>query len=289
MPIRKYFFIFSFALFYPFVVFGGVKNSTVYVYSNGDVSLRNAEIVQIIGPTIVVKTVWDDAYIRWIVRTDSGGDIRRMFGGVSGVSEMKLGHILNIEGKLLSGADSLNIIARNIVNTNIENEENQVFSGIVSEIYPGNSGVELQTQNKTVALKISNNLSIPKGKRFITVSDLRKGDKIVSAKGTYHPPTNTLFVESMEVYEDTSIFKPRNFQGKLKSLNATSSPTVAVIVVGEKEYNVYLSPKTEVFNSKRKPTTLARFVLGDTVRFYGSIRETDLLTIDAEIIRNLDL
>jgi hypothetical protein len=40
--------------------------------------------------------------------------------------------------------------------------------------------------------------------------------------------------------------------------------------------------------SKNKAaTTLQRFTVGDMVRFYGSVRQTNLREIDSEVIRNI--
>jgi tRNA(Ile2) C34 agmatinyltransferase TiaS len=42
-----------------------------------------------------------------------------------------------------------------------------------------------------------------------------------------------------------------------------------------------------VLNNAKKKTTLSRFVVGDTVRMYGSIRQNNLSEIDVDTIRDL--
>ena len=92
----------------------------------------------------------------------------------------------------------------------------------------------------------------------------------------------------MEVYQDKAVFKAQNFQGTLKSLSGTALPASAVITVGKSDYTVYLPASAKVMSKNRAATTLQRFTAGDTVRFYGSIRQTNLQEIDAEILRNLN-
>ena len=43
-----------------------------------------------------------------------------------------------------------------------------------------------------------------------------------------------------------------------------------------------------MMSKNKAETTLQRFTVGDKVRFYGAIRQTNLFEIDAEIIRNLN-
>lgn len=90
------------------------------------------------------------------------------------------------------------------------------------------------------------------------------------------------------MYQDKSIFVERNFQGTLKSVSTVVLPATLVVTVGATDYTVYLADSSSVLRNNRKPTTLSRFVVGDTVRFYGAIRETNFEEIDAEVVRDLN-
>ena len=116
--------------------------------------------------------------------------------------------------------------------------------------------------------------------------DITAGDKILSVAGLYDYPSNTLTASNVEVFQSKTIFKPRNFEGTLKSISGTTLPVSLVVTVGSTDYTIYLNEKASVLKNNKKPTTLTRFVVGDTVRAYGSIRETNLTEIDAEIVRD---
>ncbi len=55
-----------------------------------------------------------------------------------------------------------------------------------------------------------------------------------------------------------------------------------------------ISDKTPILKNNKSIAQIARFVVGDTIRFYGAVREeektlTDALVVDAEVVRNLSL
>ena len=130
--------------------------------------------------------------------------------------------------------------------------------------------------------------NIQKGARTISAGELAVGDKVLSSSGSFDYATKIFTASDMEVYQDKSLFKAQNFQGTLKSLSGTALPASAVITVGKTDYIIYLAASAKVMSKSRVATTLQRFTAGDTVRFYGAIRQANLQEIDAGIIRNLN-
>jgi hypothetical protein len=66
------------------------------------------------------------------------------------------------------------------------------------------------------------------------------------------------------------------------------------VTVSGVDYTVKISDKTPVQKKNRAPGQLTRFVAGDTIRFFGAVREEektlqDALVVDAEVLRNLSL
>jgi len=53
-------------------------------------------------------------------------------------------------------------------------------------------------------------------------------------------------------------------------------------------YTVYLAKGASVLKKNRAAATLGRFVVDDTVRFYGAVRQTNFTEVDAEIVRDLN-
>lgn len=264
-------------------------SATIAISEKGEAKVKNAVVFMIAGPTLFVRTYWDNAFIRWTIRTDNKTEIVKMFGGAIKVSDIKVGHILNAQGAMVSGSDTLNLNASFVRDLSLENEQ-ATFSGIVSLIDATANKIILKTsESKDLIVKL-NSATFKKGNIFVPLSKIKIGDKATSVIGVYHQPTETIEAVSLEFSQNTSIFAPRNFEGVMDKLNGKTLPTTASVTVGGKSYTVYLAADTQVLRSNKSKTTLERFVDGDRVRFYGSIRETvEQNEIDAEIIRDLDL
>ncbi len=241
------------------------------------------------GSTLYVRTYWGDAYIRWVIRSSNKTEFIKMFGGLSNISDLKVGHIINVQGMMVSGVDTLNVDASVIRDLSLENEDGTFSGKIISVDQASGSFSLISSEGKFIKVKVSSDTTIKKGAIYINISKLAVADRILSVIGSYHQPSETVNASQISVYQDSSVFIPRNFQGKLKALSGVSLPANFTLVVASKEYNVVMSDKVEVLSVKRQPAKLQRFLEGDTVRVYGKIRETDLNTIDAEIVRDLDL
>jgi hypothetical protein len=117
---------------------------------------------------------------------------------------------------------------------------------------------------------------------------VRAGDQVTDTIGTFDYATRTLDANVVVIYTNMKVYEERNFQGTLKAVSSATPPTFTLNTEG-KDYSVITTANTEIMNKQRKAVSTQRFVIGDTIRVYGKIREVDEPIIDAEIVRNLNL
>ena len=238
-----------------------------------------------VGANLFSRVTWGSVFLRITVLASSA-KITKNNGGSATVEDIQIGDILDVEGTLAPGADTLLINATSIRDLSL-NIESKNISGIIKTLNATLNTLTLMDK-KLGAITVVAPYNIQKGARTISAGELVVGDKVLSASGSFDYSTKTFTAENMEVYQDKSIFKAQNFQGTLKSLSGTALPTSAVITVGKTDYTIYLAASAKVMSKNKATTTLQRFTLGDKLRFYGAIRQTNLFEIDAEIIRNLN-
>ena len=264
--------------------------SEIHINQDGKLVAKNVTVMQKSenGTVFFSRVIWGDIFLRITVLSTPNGtaaNITKNNGGPATYGDVKVGDLLNVEGTLSPGADSLLINATTIRDLSL-NVETKSIAGIIKTVNTTLNTLTL-TDKKLGAITVVAPHNIQKGARTITVGELVVGDKILSASGSYDYATKTFTASTMEVYQDKSVFKAQNFQGTLKSLSGTALPTTAVVAVGKNDYTVYLPASATVMSKNKAATTLQRFTAGDTVRFYGSIRQINLQEIDASLIRNL--
>lgn len=262
--------------------------SEIHIKPDGTFSATNAVVVQKAGTNLFSRVTWGTVYLRLTIITTSGNTpvkITKNNGGVATVDDIKEGDILVVKGTLAPGADTLLINAATIKDLSL-NKEPKTFSGTVKSVDYSGSFVLPHKTLGNVKVLVDRDTTITKGVRTIALGEVSPGDKIVSLSGTYDYDTKTLQATSSVVYQDKAVFSPKNFEGKLKSIGSTL-PTTLTVTVGKKDYTVYLAPTASVMSKSKAASTLQRYTVGDSVRFYGSIRQTNLLEIDSDSIRNL--
>ena len=237
------------------------------------------------GANLFSRVTWGSVFLRITVLASSA-KITKNNGGSATVEDIQIGDILDVEGTLAPGADTLLINATSIRDLSL-NIESKNISGIIKTLNATLNTLTLMDK-KLGAITVVAPYNIQKGARTISAGELVVGDKVLSASGKFDYAIKTLTASDMEVYQDKAVFKAQNFQGTLKSLSRTALPTSAVITVGKTDYTIYLAASAKVMSKNKATTTLQRFTLGDKLRFYGAIRQTNLFEIDAEIIRNLN-
>lgn len=283
--------ILAFFAIVPFFAGADVK-SEINIDGDGKVTAKNIKVMSISQPGISKffygRAIWNDIFIRMTVLTDDSTVIGKNHGEKAGVFDIKEGDILNIEGRFPSSADTLIIQAIKITDLSLEKESKEV-RGTITAIATSSAGFIIKTQKgNNIKVNLGSSTPIVKGARKITLAELNVGDTILSVPGTFDYQTYTIDATSVDVYQDKSIFKPKNFSGILKNISGTSLPTIFTVAVEGKDYTVYLSEKTEIMNKAKKAVGLSRFVAGDAIRFYGAIRQTDFSAIDTDTVRNMN-
>lgn len=262
--------------------------SEISITRDGLFSAKKLSVIQKSGTNLFTRASWDQAFIRVIVLVNASTTISKNHGERILGSDIKEGDLLDVDGTLSTGADSILVNAVKIRDISQE-KESQTISGIVQGINGAERSFILPNKSfGNTKVVVSASVHIQKGARSIEFDDVSAGDRILSAPGTYDYVTNTLSASALEVYQEKTMFTPRNFQGTLKNISTTTLPSVMTVNVQGTDYNVYLTDKSAVLKKNRGATTLVRFVAGDAVRIYGKIRQTNFSEIDAEIVRDLN-
>ncbi|HEY4517486.1 MAG TPA: hypothetical protein VJI74_01185 [Candidatus Paceibacterota bacterium] len=283
---------FLFTAIFAFVFLAGSASANVdselHITANGKFSAKNLVVIQKAGTrNFFCRATWGNTFVRVTVLAHDETKITKNHGEVATGTDIHEGDLLDVEGTLVVGGESLQLNATSIRDFSLEQEQ-KTLSGTVQSTDQANNSFVLpnKTFGNTVVLLASS--TIQKGARTITAGDVIKGNKILSAAGIYDYKTNTLSASHIEVFQDKSVFLPRNFEGKLKTLSGTALPITLSVTVGGVDYTVYLAAGGTILNKNRGAANLSRFVLGDTVRFYGSMRQTNLTEIDATVLRDLN-
>lgn len=261
--------------------------SDIHITSDGKFTATNVIVFQKASNNVFfTRVTWSDTFLRVTILTHADTVITKAHGEKATGGEVSEGDILQVEGVLSSGNGGLIVDAKKVIDTSLQ-IESKVVSGTVKSV----SGSSFVLPNKvfgdTTTVLVGTS-TIQKGVRNIAVSDLRAGDKILSVEGAYNYSTNALSATSIRVYQDQAVFLQRNFQGILKSLSGTTLPITATIAVDGANYTVSFASGTTILNNAKTAASLSRFVVGDTVRFYGSIRPTNLTEIDASVFRDIN-
>ena len=140
-----------------------------------------------------------------------------------------------------------------------------------------------------INVNIGTSTVFTKGNRTLDLNHLKIGDYVKKTSGDYNLSTKTLVAQTVVTYVDMSYYNPKLFEGTLDEISGTTLPTSIKVMIGKKQYVVNINDKTLILNKKREVVVLSRFVVGDHIRLYGTIREVDDPIIDAEVVRNTSL
>lgn len=263
----------------------------ISITKDGKVKAQGVKVMQIAGSTIFARFIWQEAFLRLTLKTDSRTIFTRRYGDALNISDISVGDWLVVEGGLEHGSESFSINATKIKDVSIFTKDEVKVTGTIIETVGGGSILRTNTKEYgVIEIRPDGNTTITKGSLNISPKDINIGDTVISAKGVYDTAKKSLKTRTMEIYVNKNIFIPRNFQGTLKEIRGTGIPTTLVINAEGKDYTVKITDQTAIMRANRALTTLARFVVGDTVRFYGNITEADLNVVDnVLVVRNVSL
>lgn len=275
----------SVAIFAPGFAFAA---SELHVTSKGDISATGLTVMLKSGSTLYVRATWEDSFMRMVVTTNTNTAFAKNYGEKATISDIEVGHRIDVEGQLVSGSDTITIAAAKIRDAALV-KESKTFSGAIKRVDSSSQSFVFTDKSLgDVTVVVLPSTPITQGKRQVQFSALKSGDKIISMSGTYDYTAKTLSPAAIELYQSKDIFVAKNFEGTLKGISGATLPAHLTVSVGGVDYAVYLSGKSTVLSKSKSATSLKRFAEGDKVRFYGAIRETDLSEVDAEVVRDLN-
>ncbi|MEK7093119.1 MAG: hypothetical protein AAB927_01405 [Patescibacteria group bacterium] len=287
MPIAHRVSVAAISLAFLLPMSAAAANSELHFTPDGTFTAKNVVIYQKAGTNFFSRAVWGTTFLRFVIVTSTSTVITKKYGESATAADIKEQDIIDITGSLAQGGDSMVINAKTIRDMALQTA-GKTFSGVVVSVDSGGQTFVLNEKTTGKTNVAVGGATITKGVRTITSGELRAGDKVLSASGTYSYSTNTLNATSVSVYQDDKLFKPRNFEGILKSISGTALPVTAVVTVGATDYTVYVPVGAPILKNSRAATVLSRFVAGDKVRFYGAIRPTNFTEVAAEILRDLN-
>jgi len=259
-----------------------------HIDRDGNIKVQQAKIMQVSGTSFYARYYVGMAFIRILIKTDKTTEVRRRFGDRILISQIETGDIINLEGKIENGADSLSVVASKLVNFSNQKEISSFKGTIISKGTKDGSFTLLTNDRGTIQINTGTTTQIRKGSRIITPDLIRNGDMVTDTVGTFDHASKNLDTNVVVIYADMGIYQPRNFEGTLKTITS-GNPTTLVLNTEGKDYTITISDKTEILNKARKSVSIKRYLEGDTVRVYGAIREAEEPIIDIELVRNISL
>lgn len=253
----------------------------------GKVFIRGAKVVQVAGNSFFTRVEWDDISLKVLLRTDTTTKILKKYSGTAIASDIKEGHYLDIEGTLNTSADNLDIVGTVVRDLSLQTD-GATFSGTIQKVGSGSATLKTAT-GEIITLSIGPETKISKGTLQLTPELVQPGNKALRAVGVYSFQTKTLATAELILERDSALYKPQIFEGVFRSSATTTREINLVVEIGKVPFTVFFTEKTAILNRARTKTSFNRFVPGDTVRIYGTRRESLTPQIDAEIIRNTNI
>ncbi|MCX6701796.1 MAG: DUF5666 domain-containing protein [Candidatus Zambryskibacteria bacterium] len=273
----------------PFAFTQAFSSSEVNITKDGTASISSAKIIQVAGSTFFARLYWGDLYLRLTIKTTSSTKFFRGTGELTTLSEISTGDIVDASGQIDSGSDVLTLTALSIKNSSVQKKQT-TFSGKVTGVDLSGRKFMLDVKNfGVITVNINATTQFTKGSRTLDLEHVKVGDIITKTAGDYDLSTKTLVANTVLTYVDLSYYKPKNFEGVLKEVSGTVAPTSIKVLINGVSFVINITDKTSILSKNRNSTLLSRFILGDTIRIYGAIREVDDPIIDAGIIRNISL
>ncbi|TSC57421.1 MAG: hypothetical protein Greene041679_328 [Parcubacteria group bacterium Greene0416_79] len=271
----------------------GAGKPEVHIKRDGAVSIRSARAAHLVGTTLYLQLSWGQLPMRFLMKTSGQTQVTKKYGGASSVVSIKVGDYLDVDGDFFVGSDLFGVEAKQVKDWSLQ-EESETFSGQIAALLPAAAFTLRTREGKEILVQPATTSIILKGSVVISQNRLAVGDAVLFADGVYDYAHNTLAAARMAVFQDKRQFLARNYEGILMGIDTVASPSVMQVSVGGVLYRVSLGEKTVVQKRNKEAAELARFVAGDTVRFFGPLEEAaytlrDERAVDAEVVRNLNL
>lgn len=265
------------------------SGSEVNISKNGIANVTGAKVMQLAGPTFYTRLYWGDTFVRLLVKTKSTTKFYRATGEATTLAEVSEGNWLDISGELESGSTGLSLVANTVRNSSVHKEQS-TFSGKVTNVDLNTRQFTLDTKTVGQITVVTSTTTIfTKGSRTLDLEHVKVGDTISKTSGDYDLSSKVLVAINVKTFIDPNYYKPKLFEGKLVELTNLTAPSSIKVSVSGVTYLVNLNSSTLILNKLRNSVLLNRFVVGDSIRIFGAIREVDEPIIDAEVVRNTNI
>lgn len=253
----------------------------VHINPGGRVLVRGANVTAINGATISAVVTWGSAVMNWTVKTDG----HTSFYGVNkpsfALADISAGDVISFQGGLDQSSSQFTVNAKHLRDWSTRNVH---YTGTVSSIEASSTSFMLLTPGRgTVKVVVTEATVIKKNQSTTTFAAIALNDRLDVA-GRLNKQNGVLFANHIRIANPLGV--KTIFEGKLKSLAASTTPTTAVVTIGGNDYTVNISATTSVLNFKWANVSIGSFHVGDRIRIYGA---ADTTTIDATVIRDVSL
>ncbi len=232
------------ALFAAGVSFSQTGSPDLRIASNGKISIKAVAVDNVNGNIITITTKWGSYGLTWAVYTDGETKFLRRRGNASALADLKSGHIINIDGRLVTTALNATISAGTIKNLS-DNKTSSSLSGIIAGADGPNRRFTIKSRGEDVTVTASNATQINKSGVSIVFSELRVGNK-VAVKGLWDRAITTPFQADLISVETRRQFR----NGVVRSGPGATLPTSMTVAFEGFDYNVLLSSATSVKNRR---------------------------------------
>ncbi len=257
-----------------------------HINNDGSVLLRGAKIASVGSSSLVVTQTWGSYVATWNVIVDPSTELLRRYDGASSLAEFTVGDYVAVKGSL-DGVGATPSVRATIVRDYSIQKKNASFSGTVSSVDAAQSSFVLATQNRgNILVSVSSSTVIKEGGASAAFSAIQAGKRITLASGLWNNLTNTMQASKVEIYQNKALLEKRTFEGTMKSLAGSTTPTTLVLTVGTTDFTVNVSSGISIIGKNWLPLPLSSFVIGDKVRVYGAVQPANMTVIDASIVRN---
>lgn len=264
----------------------------MHINNDGSVLARGAKITSINGSTIGATQSWGTYNVNWTVNTASSTQLMRRYDGASSLAEFAVGDYISFSGPLNGATSQATVNATLVKDYSIQAGSHATFSGTVSSVVASTTSFMLGTKsNGTVTVNTSPSTVIKQGSATATFSAITAG-QTVRAEGVWNNRTNTLSAQTIVISGQTPtppVLERRIFEGKFGTLASTTAPTTFSYTVGQTAYTVNVAAHTTLLSNGWNLITLGQMHQGDTVRIWGAVEANNLSTLDAYVIRDVNV
>ncbi|MBV9159358.1 MAG: hypothetical protein JO019_02045 [Candidatus Kaiserbacteria bacterium] len=162
----------------------------ISIAGNGQVMVRNAQVVSVSGSEIVAMTGWGSTAITWTIETSGSTRFTPENGSRAALKLIKKGDLISFSGELDTSLSHPTVIAT-VVRDNSLVQESAVISGTVLSVDVARALIDISTQNGTSTIALNQGTTITRDGAPVGIEQINPGDT-TKAFGTLAVATHTI-------------------------------------------------------------------------------------------------